>query len=114
MFHLNKTCRLCITNENYLLEFFQNSSENKYSEKEYAELNERLKNFFTKSIRYSSNEKRERIGFEITDTKSYIMGFFCPQEERYYEPLQHMMWQYIDEDREFLDKFDEIMHLLTE
>ena len=113
VFHLDKTCRISLNGENYQLEFFQKSSENKYSEKEYNELNERLKTFFIKPIKFADNEKRQRFAFEITDTKSYIMGFFCPQEERYYEPLQHMMWQYIDEDREFLDKFDEIMHLLT-
>lgn len=113
VFHLNKTCRLCLSQENYQLEFFKNSSENKYSGKEYNELNEKLRSFFTKPIRFADKEKRQRIAFEITDTKSYIIAFFCPPEERVYDPLQNSVWQYIDEDREFLDKFDEMMHLLT-
>lgn len=113
VFHLNKTCRVLLNGENYQLEFFENSSENKYSEKEYNELNEKLKAFFIKPVRFADKEKRQSFGFEITDTKSYIMAFFVDPKERVYEPLQNSVWQYIDEDREFLDKFDEIMNLMT-
>lgn len=112
VFHLNKTCRVSIDN-NYQLEFYQRASENKYAEDEYKELNEKLKSFFTKQIKYADYQTRQRFAFYIEDTKSYIMGFFLDPKERAYEPLQTSVWHYIDEDREFLDKFDEIMHLLT-
>ena len=98
---------------NYQLEFYQRASENKYAEDEYKELNEKLKSFFTKQIKYADYQTRQRFAFYIEDTKSYIMGFFLDPKERAYEPLQTSVWHYIDEDREFLDKFDEIMHLLT-
>lgn len=112
VFHLNKTCRVSLDN-NYQLEFYQSASENKYAEDEYKELNEKLKSFFTKQIKYADYQTRQRFAFYIEDTKSYIMGFFLDPKERAYEPLQTSVWHYIDEDREFLDKFDEIMHLLT-
>ena len=56
---------------------------------------------------------RHRIAFEIFDTKSYLLAFFTAQEAKSYDTLQNKLWDWIEEDKVFLKKYDEIMNILT-
>ena len=112
VFHFNETCKLIDDFENFQLAFFYGMATTKYPLlMENVKINENLKNFFTDPIHYLNQSESSKY-LKIGDTKTYIMAFFYEQRTRF-DPLQNVIWQWIAEDKVFLDKYDEIMNILT-
>lgn len=113
IFQTAATCKLEIIDNRYQLNFYRWTYETKNPEKtENKLLNENLGELFSVSVKYSNTPTHQRFAFEITDTKTYLMAFFYEQEVRFIDPFQNCLWHWIEEDKVFLKKYDEIMDML--
>ena len=79
-------------------------------EKEYKRFNSNLRNYFNIA---TSNMNHDYEGFHIYDTKSYVMAFFTEKPNIPYYSFEGPVWNWIEEDKIFLNKFDEIMNMLV-
>ena len=113
IFQTAATCKLEIIDNRYQLNFYRWTYETKNPEKtENKLLNENLGELFSVSVKYSNTPTHQRFAFEITDAKTYLMAFFYEQEVRFIDPFQNCLWKWIEEDKVFLKKYDEIMDML--
>ncbi|BDC97290.1 KAP family P-loop NTPase fold protein [Treponema saccharophilum] len=113
VFQTATTCKLEILDNIYQLKFYKWTNGTKNPEKtENKLLNDNLGELLSSSVKYSDTPNQQRFAFEITDTKTYLMAFFYRQEARFYDPLQNALWDWIEEDKVFLKKYDEIMDML--
>ena len=101
--------------EYYKLSFYQGIAGTKHPEKtENKNLNVNIGTIFSCAIRYGSNTRGPyRLPFEIVDTKTYIMAFFTDKPNFSYRTFESSVWGWIGEDKKFLQKYDEIMNILT-
>ena len=107
------TCKLEIHDDRYQLNFYRWTNGTRNPEKtENKLLNDNLGELLSISVKYSDTQNHQRFAFEITDTTTYLMAFFYRQEARAYDPLQNGLWGWIEEDKVFLKKYDEIMDML--
>ena len=107
------TCKLEIHDDRYQLDFYRWTNGTKNPERtENKVLNDNLGELLSTSVIYSDTPNHQRYAFEIIDTKTYIMAFFYKQEIRFADPLQNGLWHWIEEDKVFLKKYDEIMDML--
>ena len=115
VFHLKDTCKLYVGSDKYQLEFFQGMvSFQNPDKKDNTALNENLRDFFSSSVNYDEySGTHRRFAFEICDTKTYVMAYFYKKEIKFDDPLQNDFWEWIEEDKVFLKKFDEIMNTLV-
>lgn len=116
VFHHADTSKLHYYNAVYTLEFFSDGfvSNNKPFEIENKQLNDNLKNFFSCSEQKDNNTYRSPLEtFKIYDTKSYVMAFFTKKPDFSYVTFESHVWDWIQEDKIFLQKYDEIMNTIT-
>ncbi len=115
VYHSKKTCGLLSSNMQYSLFFYReiHSSVIKKTPDQVA-LNKNLSNFFLSNFSYHYTENgQEKNDFAIGDTKTYIMAFFTKPEKISYDPLQNLLWRGVLESKIFLQKYDEIMNMIT-
>ncbi len=113
VFQTAATCKLEILDNRYQLNFYRWVNGTRNPEKtENKRLNDNLGELLSTSVIYSDTPNHQRFAFEITDTKTYLMAFFYKQEARSYDPLQNGLWEWIEENKVFLKKYDEIMDML--
>lgn len=113
IFRTASTCKLEIHDDRYQLDFHRWINGTRNPERtENKRLNDNLGDLLSTSVKYSDTSNHQRFAFEITDTKTYLMAFFYKQEIRSYDPLQNGLWGWIEEDKVFLKKYDEIMDML--
>lgn len=116
VFHHADTSKLHYSNAVYTLEFFSDGfvSNNRPFEIENKQLNDNLKNFFSCSEQKDNNTYRSPLEtFKIYDTKSYVMAFFTKKPDFSYVIFESHVWDWIQEDKIFLQKYDEIMNTIT-
>ena len=75
-------------------------------------INENLRFFFNVHASFTDRSKKYSY-LEIENTKTYIMAFFHEQKIKSMDFFQNAIWDWISEDKVFLNKFDEIMNILT-
>ena len=108
------TCKLEIHDDRYQLNFYRWTNGTRNPEKtENKLLNDNLGDLLSTSVGYSDTPNHKKLAFEITDTTTYLMAFFYRQEARSYDPLQNALWDWIEGDKVFLKKYDEIMDILV-
>ncbi len=116
VFRLSDTCKIRHEqNTNYILEFYleTNSTLAPYKFKN-RKFNENLKHFFSCAPLYTEDSHGvHQLPFEIRDTKSYIMSFFAVKPKYEFVTFESHIWDWIEEDKKFLRKYDEIMNMLT-
>ena len=113
VFQTAATCKLEIHDGSYQLKFYQGIAGTKHPEKtENKQINDNLGELLSSSVKYSDTPNHQRFAFEITDTKTYLMAFFYKQESRSLDPFLNGLWDWIEEDKVFLKKYDEIMDML--
>ena len=115
VYHAKDSCKFKITNDYYMLDFFNGISLKVIPEdSEYNTFQQNLQSFLRYPVNhFEDRDGHHRFAFEIFDTISYILAFFTEQEARSYDPLQNGLWDWIAEDKIFLKKYDEIMDLLV-
>ena len=108
------TCKLEIRDDRYQLNFYGWTNGTRNPEKtENKLLNDNLGDLLSTSVGYSDTPNHKKLAFEITDTKTYLMGFFYKKETKFTDSLQNGLWNWIEEDKVFLKKYDEIMDMLV-
>ena len=114
VYHSNKTCCVTTLDDVYTLDFYTGIDISVIPETtEYVKFQNNIHEFLTYPINYfEDNEGRHRYAFEIHDTKSFLLAFFTKQEVQSYDPLQNGLWRWIEEDKIFLNKYDEILNML--
>ena len=115
VFHSKNTCEIKHTvSSNYILEFFDsNKSILDSYEYENSKLNFNLKSVFEISIPLNGRPiGNGSKNFMIYDTKSYVMAYFFPKPNYSYVTFESHIWDWISEDKIFLQKYDEIMDML--
>ena len=105
------TCKLEIHDYRYQLNFYRWTNGARNPENKL--LNDNLCDLLSTSVGYSDTPNHKKLAFEITDTKTYLMGFFYKKEPKFTDPLQNGLWDWIEEDKVFLKKYDEIMDMLV-
>lgn len=115
VYHSKKTCKVTTHDDVYTLDFYTGIDTSVVPEiTEYTKFQNNIYEFLTYPINYfEDNEGRHRYAFEIHDTKSYLLAFFTEQEVQSYDPLQNGLWRWIGEDKIFLNKYDEILNMLS-
>lgn len=115
VYHSKETCQMKIDNKNYVLSFYDIVNASVLLETtEYIRFQKNIQDFLKYPVKsYNDQDGHHRYAFEILDTKSYILAFFTEQEVIFLDPLQNSLWKWIAEDKVFLQKYDEIMNLIT-
>ena len=114
VFQTAATCKLEILDNRYQLNFYRWFNGTRNPERtENKRLNDNLSELFSASVKYSDTPNHQRFAFEIIDTKTYLMAFFYKQETRSYDSFQNGLWGWIEEEKVFLKKYDEIMNMLV-
>ena len=99
----------------YILSIYQADgiSKNVY-ESEHDIINSNIERFFSTPTHYSNSPNGSQfLPFEIHDTKSYIMAFFATKPKYEFVTFKSNVWDWITEDKVFLQRFDEIMNMIT-
>lgn len=114
VFQTAATCKVEIHDSRYQLNFYRWTNGTREPKKtENRHFNDNLVELLSIPVKYSETNNKQRYAFEIIDTKTYIMAFFYKQEARSYDLFQNALWDWIQEDKTFLQKYDEIMNTLT-
>ena len=105
--------REAATKQSFILSLYQVDGMSKtVYETEHSVIISNIEKFF--NVPKTQNQTGQIIdSVFIRDTKSYLMAFFYRQEARSYDPLQNGLWKWIEEDKVFLNKYDEIMDMLV-
>lgn len=113
VFNSKQICVVRQTDNNYILEFFSSAIgtlEPKKSENNIFNIN--VRSLFNIPVQRIANYNHQIAPYKIHDTLSYIMAFFYKPDRINSDPTQQGLWQYINEDKIFLNKYDEIMSML--
>ncbi len=115
VFHSKETCKLGINKNNHVLSFYDIVNASFIHETtEYITFQKNIQDFLKYPIKsYNDEDGYHQYAYEIVDTKSYILAYFTEQRTRLVDQFQNMLWKRIVDDKIFLQKFDEIMNLLT-
>ena len=115
VFHSKETCKLGINKNNHVLSFYDIVNGSFIPETtEYITLQKNIQDFLKYPIKpYNDEDGYHQYAYEIVDTKSYILAYFTEQRTRLVDQFQNMLWKRIADDKIFLQKYDEIMNLLT-
>lgn len=115
VYHSNKTCKIYESGEEYQLEFFSGFGTTRNPAlKENRDLNDKLKSILhCKAFYIEVFRPRELLPLSIIDTTTFIMTFFYDKRIRYTNPTVNGIWDGIQKDKVFLNKFDEIMNMLV-
>lgn len=115
VYHTNQTCKLTSNNDEYQLEFFSGFGTTRNPIlKENRDINENLKELLHCKAYYNEAFRpRELFPLTIIDTTTFLMTFFYDKRIRYDNPSVLGIWNGIQQDKVFLNKFDEIMNMLV-
>ena len=115
VYHSKKICGLLSSNNQYSLCFYQKNRGSiiKKTTDQIA-LNKNLSEYLYSQMHYHDTENGPKSDdFEIGDTKTYIMAFFTKLKNFSYDPLQDILLRSVAESKMFLQKYDEIMNMIT-
>ena len=110
VFHSNKSFRIreSSNKQDFVLSFYQfDESSRTVYESEHEIIKSNIESFFTVSENQIGDAKF------IHDTKSYLMAFFAVKPKFSSWTFESSVWDWIEEDKVFLQKFNEIMNLLV-
>lgn len=115
VYHSKKKCKFTIHNGFYTLDFYYGINMSVIPQTtEFETFQKNLQSFLRcQAISYKNNGVLSYGPLEINDTKSYILAFFVQQEKEPVDCFQNALWEWIEEDKKFLNKYDKIMDMLT-
>lgn len=79
----------------------------------YKQFSENLKNFFCLNKIYYAPQDKIHDDLSISDEKSYLMNLLANTANKYNDYEQKIYMNFIVEDKQFLAKYDGILHILT-
>ena len=115
LFHTNKVffVRESSNKQSFILSLFQVDGMSKtVYETEHSVIISNIERFFNVPKTLNQTGQFTDSVF-IRDTKSYLMAFFTDKPQFQYWTFESSVWGWIEEDKRFLQKYDEIMNILT-